>query len=105
MIDEGTISEIGQESSSSDPSPKATFEVGVTPFGRPAVNINDGAGNVAGYVFNSPEELGGVVGHLQALLTMLIQGMYAQRMAEQQAAHQILADGHPKDSKLWIPKN
>jgi hypothetical protein len=77
------------------------FEIGLTPLGRPAINITDSNGNTAGYVFSTPEELSGAVGHLQAILTMMITSMYTQRMADQQVAQSLIGQKDP--GKIWTP--
>lgn len=79
------------------------FEVGLTPLGRPAVNITDSNGLKAGYVFSQPDELSAAVGHLNALLTMMIQSLYQEKLQEQQIAAEYAALTQKNPGGVWTP--
>lgn len=79
------------------------FAIGLDPFGRIGINVTDVNGQTAGYLISNPEEASRIAMHLIALTTMMIQGMYAQAMQEQQLAAKLLAD--PEGAKkLWTPQ-
>jgi hypothetical protein len=79
------------------------FDIGLTPFGQIGINITDSSGQTAGYLISNPEDGARIIVHLQALVTMMIQSLWAQAMQERALADEILKGTGVNGSGYWTP--
>jgi hypothetical protein len=77
---------------------KAKLGIGLTPFGHIGINIQQADGTSAGYVLSDLTEASNTAMHLHALVVMMIQGMYAQAIEEQNQIKALL-----DKPQVWTP--
>lgn len=91
----------------SETEPEATqqeFEprlaLGLTPFGQIGISVTDQNGTTVSYVIQGIEEASQTAMHMTALVTMMIQSMYARVMQEREQVQALL-----DQPKVWTPKS